>query len=178
MMYRTRDTVRAEEFLMKLTQRFHIIDLGELQWFLGMRILRDRKAKKLWLVQDTYWKKLYSRFELSKLEKRHFKVPRWRDLKEYEREAPAASKKLYLEKVGSLLYGAVTTRPDIAEAASHLSRYSKNPSPIHLDAVDEALLHGYHTRYLAIQYGGDEEPNELSGIPDITVWRPYSLESE
>ncbi|RYP41367.1 hypothetical protein DL768_010500 [Monosporascus sp. mg162] len=134
-------------------------NIDELVYFLKMRILRDRKAKKLWLMQDTYWEKIYSRFELSKFKKRHFKVPKWKDLKEYEGEAPAASKKLYLEKVGSLLYKAVTTRPDIAKAASHLSRYSKNPSPIHLDAVNKALLHGYHTRYLAIQYGKDEKPN-------------------
>ncbi|RYO82922.1 hypothetical protein DL764_009533 [Monosporascus ibericus] len=161
-MYRTRDTARAEEFLAKLTQRFHIVDLGELQWFLGMRILRDRNARKLWLVQDDYWEKLYSRFNLSEVGKRHIKVPRWRELKEFEGKTSAALKKDYLEKVGSLLYGAVTTRPDIAEAASHLSRYSKNPSPIHHDALVKAMLHGYHIRYLAIQYGGDEEPNVRS----------------
>ncbi|RYP17079.1 hypothetical protein DL767_010081 [Monosporascus sp. MG133] len=164
MMYRARDTARVEELLAKLTQGFHIIDLGELQWFLGMRILRDRKARKLWLVQDTYWETIYLRFNLSEAGKRHYKVPRWRELKEYEGEASAASKKEYLEKIGSLLYGAVTTRPDIAEAASHLSRYSRNPGPIHHDALDEALLYGYHTRHLAIQYGGDEEPNVRSLI--------------
>ncbi|RYO95097.1 hypothetical protein DL766_009876 [Monosporascus sp. MC13-8B] len=113
MQHKTRDTAHAEEFLEKLMQRFHINDLGELQWFLGMRILRDRAARKLWLSQDTYWEKLYTRFELSKLGKRHFKVPRWRDLKD----------------------------------------------PTHLGAVDEAILHAHSTRTLALEFGGDEDPN-------------------
>ncbi|RYP58910.1 hypothetical protein DL770_010326 [Monosporascus sp. CRB-9-2] len=113
MMYGTRDIARAEEFFAKLTQRFHIVDLGELQWFLGMRIIRDRQVRKLWLVQDTYWEKIYIRFNLSEAGKRYTKVPRWRDLEEYEGKASAASKKDYLEKVGSLIY--VTTSSTEAE---------------------------------------------------------------
>ncbi|KAH7112782.1 hypothetical protein B0J13DRAFT_575355 [Dactylonectria estremocensis] len=29
-------------------------DLGDLQWFLGIRVIRDRPGSKLWLCQDSY----------------------------------------------------------------------------------------------------------------------------
>jgi hypothetical protein len=29
-------------------------DLGELKWFLGVRVVRDRPNRKLWLCQDSY----------------------------------------------------------------------------------------------------------------------------
>jgi hypothetical protein len=32
--------------------------MGEVGWFLGVRVLRDRPNKKLWLYQDSYIKHL------------------------------------------------------------------------------------------------------------------------
>ncbi|KAL2138857.1 hypothetical protein VTI28DRAFT_6095 [Corynascus sepedonium] len=40
----------------------------------------------------------------------------------------------YLRNIGSLLYAAVITRPDIAFAISRLARYMTNPGPIHQKA--------------------------------------------
>ena len=37
----------------------------------------------------------------------------------------------YQRKIGSLLYTAVTTRPDIAFATSHLARFLTNPGSEH-----------------------------------------------
>jgi hypothetical protein len=39
-------------------------DLGELSWFLGIRIIRDRPHRKLWLCQNTYIKKIANTFYL------------------------------------------------------------------------------------------------------------------
>src|SRR5437762_62777 len=56
--------------------------------------------------------------------------------------------------MGSLLYAAITTRPDIAFAVSRLARFNQNPSVDHRDAVDRLLRYLYRTRGLAIRYGG------------------------
>jgi hypothetical protein len=40
-------------------------DLGDLKWFLGVRIIRDRPSRKLWLCQDAYISKIASRFHLT-----------------------------------------------------------------------------------------------------------------
>jgi hypothetical protein len=41
-------------------------DLGELRWFIGIRIIRDRLARKLWLYQDSYIEKITNRFNITK----------------------------------------------------------------------------------------------------------------
>jgi hypothetical protein len=48
-----------------LIQRYKIRDLGELSWFLGIRIIRDRSQRKLWLCQDSYIKKIAATFHLT-----------------------------------------------------------------------------------------------------------------
>ena len=53
-MYRDLDHDRADDFRQKLTGKFKMRDLGELRWFLGIRITRDREQRKIWLSQDSY----------------------------------------------------------------------------------------------------------------------------
>jgi hypothetical protein len=47
----------------------------------------------------------------------------------------------YQRKIGSLLFAAVTTRPDIAFATLQLARFLANPSQDHQDAADWVLLY-------------------------------------
>ena len=42
-----------------------------------------------------------------------------------------SSRTLYQRKVDSLLFAAIATRPDIAVAVSHLSRFNQRPGPQH-----------------------------------------------
>jgi hypothetical protein len=39
--------------------------LEELEWFLGIRVIRDRDARKLWLCQDSYIVKITAKFHLN-----------------------------------------------------------------------------------------------------------------
>ena len=63
----------------------------------------------------------------------------------------------YQKKIGSILYAAVITRPDIAFAASRLSRFLTNPGPIHQEAADRVLLYLQRTQGLALQLGGEDD---------------------
>jgi len=45
--------------------KYEMRDLGELSWFLGIRVIRDRSQKKLWLCQDSYIKKIAATFHLT-----------------------------------------------------------------------------------------------------------------
>ena len=68
-----------------------------------------------------------------------------------------ASTMLYQRKLGSVLYTATTTRPDIAFAVLWLARFNQNPSQEHHQAADRVIQYLYGTRSRAICYGGDEE---------------------
>jgi hypothetical protein len=82
----------------------------------------------------------------------------------------------YQRKVGSIIYAAVITRPDIAFAASRLLRFLTNPSPLHQEAVDHILLYLKHTANHALQLGqGDNfEVYSNASFADNTLNRKSS----
>ncbi len=43
-----------KDFEASLLKRFEMRSLGELKWFLGIRNLRDRDERKIWICQDSY----------------------------------------------------------------------------------------------------------------------------
>ena len=47
-----------------MSKTFSMKDLGAAKQILGMRILRDRKNKKLWLSQEKYIEKVLERFNM------------------------------------------------------------------------------------------------------------------
>jgi hypothetical protein len=50
------------DFRTKLLKVYNMREIGDLKWFLGIRVIRDRTQRKLWLCQDAYIKKMYSQF--------------------------------------------------------------------------------------------------------------------
>jgi hypothetical protein len=70
-----------------------------------------------------------------------------------ELAAPAEIQQ-YQRKVGSILYIAVNTQPDIAFAASRLARFLVNPGQEHQDAVNRVIHYLSHTRHQALRFRG------------------------
>ncbi|KAK4078062.1 hypothetical protein Purlil1_12083 [Purpureocillium lilacinum] len=109
----------------------------EFQWYLGIRVVRvDRtgestSAKTLPSIPITT-------------------VP----LTRHDGQASEDEIKMYQERIGSLMYVAVMTRPDIARTTAQLARFLTNPSPLHLAAANQCIRYLYTTRYLAIVYDG------------------------
>ena len=62
---------------------------------------------------------------------------------------------LYQQKVGSLLFAAIATRPDIAFAVSRLSRFNQRPGHKHHEAADRVFHYLFSTQDYCIRYGGD-----------------------
>ena len=134
-----------------LSESYDFKDLGDVKWFLGVRILRDRPNRKLWLCQDSYVEKISHRFNLQPI--RPPKTPMIID--QLVRNPGTASPQeihLYQQKVGSLLYATTITRPDAARTANKLSEYLSNPSKEHMEAVNRAISYLHGTKFLAIEY--------------------------
>jgi len=149
--------------------------LGELKWFLGIHVLRDRSQRLLWLSQEAYIEKIANQYEID-LNGRLPDTPMAEsellptDHRSIRLTLPSpnidllvrpisllASTMLYQRKLGSVLYAATTTRPDIAFAVSRLARFNQNPSQEHHQAADRVIQYLYGTRSRAICYGGDKE---------------------
>jgi hypothetical protein len=77
----------------------------------------------------------------------------------------------YREAVGSLMYAAMGTRPDITFAVSIVSQFNDNPGRAHWEAVKhiDKYLHG--TKNLESVYGGDKQATLMPMVPRrITAW--------
>jgi len=152
--YRKQDGATAERLIAQLRSKYNLTGGGELQWFLGIEVLRDRKKRLIWLSQSSYIDKIS---RLAKTQQRGDTPMRTGELLPYEGKASTHEISTYQRKVGSLLYAAVITRPDIAFATSRLARFNVNPSPEHQEAADRALCYLQKTRSLALQFGGGDD---------------------
>jgi hypothetical protein len=57
----------AAQFTTALKKKYKLKDIGELNWFLKMRVTRDQSQKKIWLSQDLYIKAITVRYHLNNL---------------------------------------------------------------------------------------------------------------
>ena len=150
--YDRRHIQKVEEFQYRFFQAYEMRYLGEIQWFLGIRIARDRKSRRLSLCQDSYINKLISKFHV----KTTYKAPgaplSIEEFRKNPEQASAEQILAYQQRIGSINFAAVTTRPDIAQAASKLSEFLTNPSEHHLFAADRLLRYLAHTKDFSIVF--------------------------
>lgn len=145
----------AVDNLVKQLQSKYEMREDEFKWYLGIRVTRDRPNRKIYLCQDAYIEKIARKVKLadSRLRVPSIPIPTI-PLVRYDRQASKEEIKDFQERVGSLMYVAVMTRPDIARAAAQLARFLTNPSPEHRAAADQCIRYLYATRFLAIVYEG------------------------
>jgi hypothetical protein len=152
-----------EAFKQSLFQTYEFKDMGNIKWFIGIRVIRAREQRKVWLCQDAYIDRIAARFHtLSGKTKYRSPLPVV-DLRQYarspENQASPEAVFAYQQRVGSALYAACLTRPDIARATAHLAEFSVNPDEAHTAAVERVIAYLHNTRTLAIEYSA---PTDLS----------------
>ena len=141
-----------------LSQHFEMTDLGELGWILGIRVKRDRVAKTISLSQAAYIDLVVKRFNL--VSAPPLKVPIDPNAQISTAQSPVTEEQLndmrnvpYREAVGSLMYAAIGTRPDIAFAVTLLSQYLQNPGRAHWEQAKRAIRYLKGTRDCELVFG-------------------------
>lgn len=147
-----------------LATHFKIQDLGACNYFLGVRVIRDRKQGTLSLLQDTYIDKILSRYgmDTAKPVATPMEVGAAPNFVKFDGNATGEDIQLYAGIVGSILYLVTQTRVDCAYPASVLSRFLNNPSPFHLKAAKRVLSYLKPTRNACITFGGAKCNGTLS----------------
>jgi hypothetical protein len=155
----------------ELQKTIEIIDMGPASLYLGNRIIRDRPRRKLWLSQRSYCIELLRVWNLSNCT--HASTPMANKPHLLE-PAPNALphvkdddiKPLFQRLVGSLIYLAVCTRPDISYAAMALGQFNANPTRTHLVAAKRVLRYLAGTLDLALEFNfdGGALPATVSGF--------------
>ena len=158
LVYHKRHQDRADRFTKGLMRAFEIKQLGDLAWYLGIKVTRDRATKELWLSQTSYIKKIASTFEIqSTTRKTRTPLPAGLNLlpPPTSHEASSVMVKAYQRRTGSIAYAALATRADVAHAASLLSCYNRNPAQEHMKAADHCIRYLLEHAGHALHFGAN-----------------------
>lgn len=120
-----------------LSQHLTITDLGPIRFFLGLHIERNRSARTILLHQSKYISTIVDRFNLSNAHP--VSTPLDPSIRLIPSTTSNSSDFPYATAIGSLMYAAVSTRPDISYAVQTLSQFTSNFDNSHVTAVKHVL---------------------------------------
>lgn len=166
-----------QSFKKDLAQQFKMTDQGPVQHFLGMQIVRDRAQRTIFLSQRNYLTTLLAKFQMEGC--RPVGRPISEDYLKHLMDPVAVESSdqwPYAQAIGSLLYAATTTRPDISTAVSLLA--SRTKSPCKTDWANVKLV----LRYLAgtLDHGlllGGRESTDFTVYTDANYTEGYDAVS-
>jgi hypothetical protein len=137
--------------------------MGVMDWYLGMRYKRNTTTGVITLDKSKYAAVVLTRFK-DFYRKQAFtdtpmeesiKLPKW--TKEYQqllspRCQEYVKKYPYRQVVGSLLYLAIWTRPDIIFAVHTVAKHSNHPTLETVHACNRILSYIEHTQHLGLTF--------------------------
>lgn len=155
-----------------LGSEFEMKDMGPAKKILGMEITRHRRRGVLFLSQCDYLRKVVAKFGMSEAKAvhtpsaAHFKLS-VRMSPKTEKDKASMERVPYASAVGSLMYAMVCTRPDLAYAASLVSRFMANPGREHWEATKWVLRFIKGTSDVGLLYRRvNEDQAKLRGFVD------------
>jgi len=138
-----------------VTATFGVRDMGEVKDFIGIKLMRDRAARVLFLSNPGHVIALLEAFGMSKATPNKTPMVSGAKLaKTGENLLPDGNR--CAELVGSLPYLSTTTRPDIAFAVGVLSRYMACPEEDHMRAAKGVLQYLRGATRLGVAYGAEK----------------------
>lgn len=136
-----------DAFKKAISTRFSMKDLGALKWILGVEVRRNRQLRTIEISQAAYIDKVLERFGME-----HSNPVGTPAEGRLVRDSDGVVDHEFMSLVGSLLYAAMVTRPDIAFAVQRLGRHLQAAGDAHWMAAKRVLRYLKGTRHLGIKY--------------------------
>ena len=149
----------------ELEQKYDMKNLGTLSYCLGMSITRDKAKRAVYISQQGYIDKMLRKYGLDGENVKLHDTPADPSAKltsavsnsKADHYSPPVDSTKFRELVGSLLYAAICTRPDIAFAVQALSRHVTKPTQAHWAAGKRILRYLRRTIRLKLALGGHSD---------------------
>lgn len=155
-----------------LKEEFDVVELGPVEWIVGLRVRRDRAKRLVYISQTALIDDIIKQFNQTdaspvitpldhniRLSHDDSPAPDDTEHKNYMAKIP------YRQLIGCLMYLALGTRPDIAFSVNFLSQFNANPGRNHWQGAIHVVWYLKRTRNLELQLGGTG-PIELNGFCD------------
>ena len=155
----------------ELKERYKMHDLGPIKCILGIEITRDCANQKMYLSQRKHVTDVLACFNMT--DTCSVPTPLAKSVPLSKEDCPQSPEDLeymksvpYLSAVGSLMYLAVGTCPDIAFAVGALSRFNANPGRAHWKQVRHVFKYLAGTWDLSLCYGPGQDSTQLQIFSD------------
>jgi hypothetical protein len=153
----------------ELNAHYELVDLGEVRWLLGFEVRRDRARRILQISQAAYIDTILERFAMTDC--RPVSTPMDPHAasqlvvgKTTDDERAFMRGRPYAKLIGSVMYAAIISRPDVSYAVSTLSQALADPTPAHWQAGRYLLRYLKSTRDLCLTFEGSD--GELKAYSD------------
>ncbi|SGZ34809.1 BQ5605_C075g12922 [Microbotryum silenes-dioicae] len=110
------------------------------------------KHGSITLSQERYLRDILARFQFAGAKPASIPMQPGVVLDFQDSAATPQDRTRYLQAIGSLMYAAVETRPDLAFMVSYLARFSQQPGPAHWTAIKQVLRYIKGTLDLGLTY--------------------------
>ncbi|CAB1118653.1 unnamed protein product [Ectocarpus sp. CCAP 1310/34] len=139
-------------------------NLGELRWYSGCFYERNKETGRLTISQQTFTDELAAEYGV--VGGRSVPMSSGVKLSDFDADEVATDFP-FRELVGSLMWLATQTRPDIANAVRAVARYCASPKLVHWNAAMDILGYARRTSHFGISFQrGTVEGFSLQGYAD------------
>lgn len=161
----------GESVKQKLLRKYRMSNLGAARRFLGIEITQETEG--ISLSQKEYIQRVLRRFRMESCHPALSPLdPNVRLNNPLGEDKQITDSRQYLSIVGSLMYAALGTRPDISYCVTALSRYNATPLQMHLTAARRALRYLKGTSSFKLHFSrgggacGETFPVAVQGFTD------------
>ena len=148
------DKQTKTELLAFLSKHHVCKDKGQLEWFLGIRIHHDKRARTVWLDQSRHVLELLEKFGIEEAWGKDTPAEPRRALSQTDLEKEIHTRS-FQSVIGNLTYISQISRPDILSAVTDLSRVMHNPCKAHWLQAKRILLYLKKTASYGLKLSGD-----------------------
>ncbi|SGY81030.1 BQ5605_C009g05443 [Microbotryum silenes-dioicae] len=156
-------TAEIDRVLDALELAYGIKCLGPAEYILGIQVKRGHNGS-ITLSQECYLRDILARFQFADAKLAGVPTQPGVVLNFENSSATPEDCTCYLQAIGSLMYAAVGTRPDLAFVVSYLARFLQQPGPEHWTAIKHVLRYIKGTLDLGLTYRKTNQP--LHGYSD------------
>jgi hypothetical protein len=131
-------------------------DLGDLKYFLGIQVDRDRSQKLIHIHQTRYINMILERYGIPKSNPAKKPLSAGTKLAKATIDDVLTDQVQYQSIIGSQMYTMLRTRPDLAQSIQQISQFSQKPTVAHLKVAKQGLRYLNGTANDRITYDGNK----------------------
>jgi Reverse transcriptase (RNA-dependent DNA polymerase)/gag-polypeptide of LTR copia-type/Integrase core domain/GAG-pre-integrase domain/Domain of unknown function (DUF4219) len=150
-----KDMASINDLKAQLNEEYEMKDLGELNYFLGIQVHRDKERKIIHINQPGYIRTILERYDMQNSKPANIPLSSGARLIKAIITDTLVDQKEYQSIVGSLMYAMLATRPDLAQLIQQISQFSQKPTKTHEKAAKQGLRYLNGTIDEGITYNGN-----------------------